>query len=258
MSNPALPDLVVGLYSFPKSGNTWLRAIIAGMAGMPNRKGVLQRYVTDSHFGPILQNPWEFQRRNWYFYKSHRKHPLTEHEGQAIKTDLFLYVYRHPLDVFVSYLNFVSRNVGSKAGESLPVRFDKVEDLTAAQMETLFGIYLKHATLFPRNNAFGNIFEHVRLFRELQASGEAVHILRYEDLSDDFEREAQAIADFLGFKGINLERVFKVADLHTKQDGRFFWKRRKENFRNYLTEDQIGRFEEKYGAELAGLGYGPA
>lgn len=33
-----------------------------------------------------------------------------------IKTDKIVYIYRHPLDVFLSYLNFASKNVNSKLG----------------------------------------------------------------------------------------------------------------------------------------------
>jgi len=255
MNEVIFRDRVVGLYSFPKSGNTWLRAIIAGVTGMPNGPGVLQKYVTDSYYGPILENPWPFQRRNWYFYKSHRKEVLTEHEGQVFATDQIVYIYRHPLDVFVSYLNFVSGNVGSKAGESLPVQFERVEDLSTDELEALFAIFVKHATLFPKNLAFGDVFGHVRRFRNLQASGMPVHILRYEDLSDNFEHQVQGICDFLELRGVNIDRVFRVADRRTRQNGKFFWKRQKDNYRNYLSEDQIARFYAEHADSMADLGY---
>ena len=250
-------DRVVGLYSFPKSGNTWLRAIIAGITGMPGGPGMLQKYITDSHFGPVIENPWEFQGQNWYFYKSHHKQVLTESHDQNFDTDQILYIYRHPLDIFVSYLNFASRNVGAPVGGELPVQFDSVEDLTGQEMETLFSIFLEHATLFPRNKAFGNVFEHVRRFRDLQAAGTIpVHILRYEDLSDDFTAEAGAICEFLGIENADLAGVFDIADQRTRQDGKFFWKRRKDNYRDYLSEDQIARFYGAHREDMAALGYG--
>lgn len=256
MTDVTTRDRIVGLYSFPKSGNTWLRAIIAGITGMPNRPGVLQRYVTDSHFGRVIENPWEFQGRNWYFYKSHRNEVITEHKDQVFSTDQIIYIYRHPLDVFVSYLNFVSRNVGAQAGESLPVKFDRVEDLTPDEMETLFAIFLEHATMFPQNQAFGGVFQHVRRFRDLQASGTIpVHILRYEDLSDKFGFEVRKICAFLEVEKIHIPTVFRAADDRTQQNGKFFWRRQKENFRNFLGEEQIARFEAAYRDEMVDLGY---
>lgn len=248
-------DRIVGLYSFPKSGNTWLRAIIAGITGMPGGPGMLQRYVTDSHYGPVIVNPWEFQDRNWYFYKSHRKDVLTEHAGQVFDTDRILYMYRHPLDVFLSYLNFVSGNVAAKVGENLPVRFERVEELTPDQMETLFAIFLEHATLFPENRAFGGLFEHVANFRRLAESQGNVLILRYEDLYDDFDAEVRRICDFLELENVNVQRAFRVADRRTQRNGKFFWKRKKGNFRDYLTEDQISRFGRAHAGDMAALGY---
>ena len=251
----ASADQVVGLYSFPKSGNTWLRAIIAEICAIPSSGGALQKYVTDTHFGKALENPWPFQGKNWYFYKSHHKAPLTEDQGVPMRTDKIISIYRHPLDVFLSYLNFVSRNVSPRAGASLPVQFDKVEDLTPDEMEMLFKIWLRSATLFPRNRKFGNVFEAVAGFRRLQNRGEAVHIIRYEDLKDDFAGTVAPMVDFLGLEGIDLDQVFKGADTRTQQNGKFFWKRAKKNYEKYLTEDQIGRFETKYAKELKTLGY---
>lgn len=254
-TDQSLPPQVVGLYSFPKSGNTWLRAIVVAICGMPHGPGTMQKYVTDSHYGPIIVTPWAFQGRDWYFYKSHHKTVLTEHMDQTFDTDKLVHIYRHPLDVFLSYLNFVSGNVSPGAGKSLPVQFDRVEDLTPAQMETLFAIFLEHGTLFPRNKAFGSVFEHVDSFRALQASGRPVLVLRYEDLQDDFAAQIDRLTDFLGFDRIDTEAVFATVDKRTRQNGKFFWKRQKENYRNFLTDDQIARFNDRHREQMIGMGY---
>ncbi|MGB1212706.1 MAG: GSCFA domain-containing protein [Pikeienuella sp.] len=246
---------VVGLYSFPKSGNTWLRAIIAEICGIPSAGGALQKYVTDTHFGKALENPWPFQGKNWYFYKSHHKAPLTHDQDEPMRTDKIISIYRHPLDVFLSYLNFVSRNVSPRAGAALPVQFDRVEDLTPDEMEMLFKIWLKSATLFPGNRKFGNVFEAVAGFRRMQNKGKPVHIIRYEDLKDDFAGTVGPMIDFLGIKDIDIDQVFKGADNRTQQNGKFFWKRAKKNYEKFLTEDQIARFETKYAKDLKTLGY---
>ncbi|WP_417723123.1 sulfotransferase domain-containing protein [Salipiger sp.] len=255
MNDQELPKKVVGLYSFPKSGNTWLRAIIAGATSMPMSAGALQKYVTDTHYGRIMQNPWSFQGTDWFFYKSHRKHLLEDDEGDPLHTDKVLYIYRHPLDVFVSYLNFVSNNVSPQAGKQLNISFDTVEDLTPEQMEHLFSIFLEHGTLMPRNKAFGGVFEHVANFRKLKETWGQVHILRYEDLFDDFEGQIAAMCGFLGLENVDLANVYKAADKRTQQNGKFFWKRQRENFRNYLTDDQVDRFVSRWGEDMSLLGY---
>ena len=105
----------VGLYSFPKCGNTWLRAIVAAMVGIPQEPDDLQKYLTDIYQGTPYQHPWEHQGRRWLFYKAHHNHVLTEFKGQPLETDKVIYIYRHPLDAFVSYLNFASAQVAWKA-----------------------------------------------------------------------------------------------------------------------------------------------
>lgn len=255
MNAPQKNGMVVGLYSFPKSGNTWLRAIIAGMTGMPMGPGILQKYVTDTHYGKVLDNPWTFHDVDWYFYKSHHKNVLTEDDGEAFQTDKIIYIYRHPLDVFMSYLNFVSRNVSPRAGQSLPIQFDKVEDLTPEELEELFQIYLEHGTLFPRNKAFGSIFEHVENFRTRSMEKGDTLILRYEDLYDKFDESIEAIRTFLDLGEVDAAAIYAAADRRTKQNGKFFWKRQKENFRNYLTDDQISRFLTRYKDEVEAMGY---
>lgn len=248
-------ERVVGLYSFPKSGNTWLRAIIASIVGIPEGPGNLHKYVTDTHYGGIKEHSWEFQDLDWYFYKSHHKNLLVEHKDDTIHTDKVLYIYRHPLDVFMSYLNFVSANVSPQAGKHLPIQFDKVEDLTEAELEVLFSIYLKHGTLFPKNKTFGSQFENIQNFKDMKEYGKKVHILRYEDLSENFEEEVKKICDFLEFDDIDFSAVFESADSRTKQNGKFFWKRKTGTYKEYLNADQIQRFEAEYNKELTELGY---
>ena len=249
-------QMVVGLYSFPKSGNTWLRAIIASLTGIPNGPGMLQKYVTDTHYGKIMENPWAFQGTDWFFYKSHFKEPLVKHKDETVVTDKIVYIYRHPLDVFLSYLNFVSNNVSPQAGQSLGISFDKVEDLTPVQMEKLFSLYVVNATLFPQNRKFGSVFESINSFKSIQKEQPGfVHILRYEDLQDNFKPEVEKICKFLGFKAIDVGSVFEEADKRTQQNGKFFWKRQKNNFENYLTKEQIARFNDVYKDEMKAIGY---
>lgn len=246
---------VVGLYSFPKSGNTWLRAIVAGIVGIPDGPGMLHKYVVDTYYGKATDSLWEYQDIDWFFYKSHHKNLLDDKEGEDLKTDKVVYIYRHPLDVFVSYLNFVSNNVSPNAGKSLNISFDKVEDLTPDEMEGLFNIYIDNATLFPQNKIFGSQFENIKNFENRRDAGEAVHILRYEDLSDNFEDEVLKICDFLGFKDVDIESVFASVEKRTKKNGKFFWRRKKENFREFLTDKQINRFMSVYHDEMNHLGY---
>lgn len=247
---------IVGLYSFPKSGNTWLRAIIAALSPHGQNCSHLQKIVPDTHFGSAIAHPWELQGTEWRFYKSHHKQVLaTDSTGAAFRTDKILYIYRHPLDVFCSYLNFASNQVSPNAGLALPFQYDSIDALDPDAFNALFTIFLKFATLVPRNVRFGGVFEHFGNFQDLARETGQVHILKYEDLHDDFDGSLQSICGFLGLTGIDAEQVFAAADQRTRPNGRFFWQRRKDTFRNLLTDLQIQRFHDRWSAPLQEMGY---
>lgn len=246
----------VGLYSFPKCGNTWLRAIAAAMVGIPQQPHDLQKYLTDIYQGRPYECPWDFQGRRWYFYKAHHGQILDTYRDQQLATDKVIYIYRHPLDAFVSYLNFASAQVVPQAADRFPIAVTSVEELTEDQMEVFFDIFLNNGTLLPHVREYGSIFSHAQHFINLAAQSRNVLVLRYEDLSCDFGREVLRIADFLDLDGIDPDSVFAAAEARTRQDGRFFWKRKVGNYRTYLTGAQIQRFETRYAAELQELGYG--
>ena len=245
----------VGLYSFPKCGNTWLRAIVAGMVEIPQQPHDMQTYLTDIYQGVPYENPWDFQGRRWYFYKAHHGRILDSYRDRPLDTDKVVYIYRHPLDAFLSYLNFASASVAPQAADGFPVAVETVDELTAGQMEALFSIFLENGTMLPHVTDYGSIFSHAQHFIDLSRQGGNVHVLRYEDLSADFEKEVLRIAHFLGLEDIDTQAVFAAAEARTRQDGRFFWKRKVGNYRAFLDQDQIERFETRYASELRELGY---
>jgi Sulfotransferase domain len=244
---------VIGLYSFPKSGNTWIRQIVASALGVPANQ--LHRYVTDMHYSKIMQHPFIYNNKRLYIYKSHHRQLVTEHKGQVIRNTKVVYIYRHPMDVFLSYVNFVSKNAGSKATTVFQFEIESVEKLTSEQLDTLFSVYMVFGTLTPHNRLFGGYFEHVFGAFALRDKGFPIHIMRYEDLHNDFEGTVAGMLKFLQIGSANLKDIFAEADRRTAQDGKFFWKRQAENYKNYLTEQQIGKFNKTFADQLKFLGY---
>lgn len=255
LANPP-GSVCVGLYSFPKCGNTWLRAIIAAATKVPQGPGMLHKYVTDMHYSPVIANPWEYGGTDWYFYKSHHKAIVTEHKEQVFRTDKVVYIFRNPLDVFLSYVNFVSKNVsGNQNKRQFDFEISRVEDLTPPQMEKLFSRWVAHATLFPQNKLYGSYFDNIQNFMAMRDRGEQVHVIRYEDLKENFAETVGPMLDFIGIKDADMDAVFADADKRTAKDGKFFWKRASKNYETYLSADQIARFSMVYADELKALGY---
>ena len=249
----ALPAEVIGLYSFPKSGNTWLRQIVASALEIP--ANMLHKYVTDMHYGKIMQNPFVYNGKRMYIYKSHHRQLVTEHKEQVIKNSKVVYIYRHPLDVFLSYINFLSKNVNSKAPTGIQFEIESVEKLTPDQLDSLFNVFIVFGTITPQNRVFGGYFEHVFGARVLKDQGFPIHIMRYEDLHSNFDETASEMLKFLEIKNIDVKNIQEEADKRTAQDGKFFWKRQAENYRNYLSEQQIAKFNNMYAEKMAYIGY---
>lgn len=252
-------DELVGLYSFPKSGNTWLRAIIAAIFRVPVADGMMAEYVIDIHLGQkIGKRPWRFADRSWCFYKSHNKLPDIEQDDRLITPDRIIYIYRHPLDVFTSYLNFLSGNVTALSQKVFGLTFNSVDELTSEQLDHLFNRFTVHGTFDPREAApFGNLFESIDNYIAMREAGHAVHILRYEDLMEDFDAAVTKIYGFLNvpMQEGDLDRVRSVSEELTRGDGKFFWKRKIGTHQEYLTTAQIDIFWERYRDRMAALGY---
>ena len=244
---------IIGLYSFPRSGNTWLRHIIA--VAFKARGEHLQRYVPDMHYGAVPANALVHNGREYFFYKSHHKQLVTEHRGQPLRTDKVIYIYRHPLDVFVSYLNFASKNVNSKMGELLQFEIESVDKLTPDQLSSLFSVYTVYGTITPQNRVYGGYFEHVAAAFALRKSGFPIHIVRYEDLLNNFVAEAGKMFAFLGIDDLDLSAIHSEADRRTAQDGKFFWRRKSGTYNDYLSREQINSYYKMFGSKLADLGY---
>ncbi|HET7679947.1 MAG TPA: sulfotransferase domain-containing protein [Xanthobacteraceae bacterium] len=254
-SKEDMPTCVVGLYSFPRSGNTWLRQIVASALDIP--ANMLQRFVTDMAYGQIVTHPIVYEDKEFYFYKSHHKQLVTEHRGQTIRTDKIVYIYRHPLDVFLSYLNFASKNVNSKVGEVLQFQIDSVEKLSKEELGALFSVFMSYGTITPQNRAYGGYFEHVDNAFALRESGADIHIMRYEDLLNNFVPTAGKMFEFLGIPVADIQAIHGEADKRTAQDGKFFWKRQSKVHEEFLTKDQIAAFNSTFRDKLVALGYPP-
>lgn len=250
-----MAEVHTGLYSYPKSGNTWLRALIVAGFDLPGGRSALGKYVPDTANQSIGENPASTGDPIQYFYKSHAKEVLKEHQDKPVKTDRVLYIYRHPLDVFMSYINFLSGNVTGRGEKQLGLKYESVETLTKGQFEMLFSRFVGFGTVTPQNKKFGSIFESYQNFNALKQQGFPVHFIKYEDLKSDFENQATQIFNFLDFDPGSLQDVEVRTEGLTKKDGKFFWKRKSGNYLDFLTKEQIKRFNRVYKTELELMGY---
>ena len=246
---------LIGIYSFPKSGNTWVRHIISALfsstpelccpniyeEGLPTRYIQLPRADANSS-----------QSKRFAFYKSHGFQPIYLHDGVRLQHRAFIYVIRHPLDVFMSYLNYELSVVGGKFFE---LKYKSVDEVIAANdLDLFFSTFCVLGTVRPSFMDAGSWMLHVKYWI-LTRQAIPVILLRYEELVSDPIKALNELCGFLAVGEKQLIEALSIANKATQIDGAFFWRRNNGGYRDFLTKDQIARFYRLHGEIAQAAGY---
>lgn len=233
---------LIGVYSFPKSGNTWLRVII----GYIMQRNANQ--IPDLH-RQMLSEAEEFN--GYRFFKHHAGHNLKVLRGQKLDTTNVIHIRRNPLDVFVSYMNHISDNVTGTA----PIRFPSVDAIVGTDLFDLYFdtfITTGHVSI-EFAHVTGSYFENCKYWTT-QSEVPAI-LLKYEDLLSQPMTALAPLRDLLGIDDTTLSQALEQAAAATRPDGKFFWKQQEKNYVNFLRQDQIDLFVKYRGEECLALGY---
>jgi len=273
---------IVWLASYPKSGNTWLRAFLANLVANrsePVPLGELSRYADDEArpdlFGALAGKPSTSlgideiaalrpqvhaeiaaRAQGTRFVKTHNTsgsfdgHPL--HNWQV--TAGAIYVVRNPLDVAVSMTHHFGLDVDA-AIERLG------DDNVATANDELFV-----------SQVLGSWSSHVKTWADL--ASERVLVVRYEDLIDKPAKPFAKVARLVGLgqDRARIERAQRYASFQSlaameKKHGfveasdkaqRFFRKGRVNEWRDALDREQIARVVAAHREQMARFGYVPA
>lgn len=237
----------VFITSYPRSGNTWFRFLVAnlksdGQAGFAN----LETLVPD-----IYQNTDAVMRR------SPRPRLLKSHEDFDARYPRVIYLVRDPRDVAVSYYHFLIK--WRLIDDGYPIS-DFVSRFIAGDIP--FG-------------SWGNNVE-----SWLAARGESPEfiLVRYEDLLADPVRELQRIAPMLGRdpndtatleRAIELSSADRMRELekkessqwattrHTRGDKAFVRAASQGTYVKELPAAEIAKLEKEWGGLMDRLGYLP-
>lgn len=233
---------VIGIYSYPKSGNTWMRHILSSALG-----GGIED-IPDLH-----QIPFEKARdfNGVKLYKHHGAEMVVRNHQKPLGTTHVVHIRRHPLDVFLSYLNFMSANVTNEAD----FKFSSVEDIVGTELLKLY-FYTFVNTGHPRRNGVGGSYFMNNLYWMRRAAAEpGIVSIRYEDMMGDPEKALDFVPALLGVKPQDMSDALQRADNLTRKNGKFFWKRSSGYYAEYLSAEMIDLFWELRGAECAEIGY---
>lgn len=270
------------LASYPKSGNTWLRAFLHNLMRNPDQpydiNKLMDMTVSDSATGFYRKfdpRPWTDYTRediaklrplvhreltkaapDTVFVKTHNA--LLEDQGVAVITMEVtagaIYIVRNPLDVAISYAHH------------LAISIDETIDL----MRTPGAMTVpseKHVSEF-----MGTWSQHVESWTG--RPNPRLHVARYEDMQDSPAKAFGGIARFLGLNPPRdrLEKAikqssFKVLSTQEKAKGfverpekaeAFFRKGEAGQWRRDLTPEQVKRIVDDHRDQMARFGYVPA
>lgn len=273
---------IVWLASYPKSGNTWVRAFLANLIANrsePVPLAELARYAEDEA-NPVLfsalagrpsaelsaaeiaalrpQVHAEIARRasGTRFVKTHNMagsfdgHPLHDWPSSAGA----IVVVRNPLDVAVSMTHHF--------GLTLDAAIDRLADETVATENTALFV----------GQILGSWSMHVKGWADM--ANDSVLVLRYEDLLDKPARQFGKIAKLVGLgqDRARVERAVRHAGFQSlsgmeKKHGfveasdkgvRFFRKGRVNEWREALDRTQVQRVIAAHREQMQRFGYVPA
>lgn len=175
------------LVSFPRSGNTWIRFLIAGLA-FPDRSVTFantEKVIPDT----IVMNRGELMRVP-------RPRILKSHEYFDPRYPRVIYIVRDPRDVLISYYNFYRRQ--RYIPDGYPMRRWVEHFLTG--------------DLHP----FGSWGEHVGSWLAARGRSPDFVLVRYEDFQSNTSRELARVAKFLGIEA-SPESLARVIELGSAQ-----------------------------------------
>ena len=251
----------VEIASYPKSGNTWMRYLVSNFlkslgidgvrmpADLHGKPEKLQE-VLDRSYYPIPNTEYEVS-----FYKSH----VTRNE--KVNPDKLIYIYRHPLDVLLSTMNwfyFNRDNITDKKKsdvfkDGLPKSVDEIH--SSGEMDFYIERYTRELGYCFFTAMLGeksNYGEHTRIINE-----PGVFSIQYEVLLE--ERKPA----FLNLMSRLLESDFTdhkfdfdaVDEKTKKKKGNFYWKARSGARFDYFAKEKIENFNKEHKELLDRLGY---
>lgn len=252
---------VIWVVSYPKSGNTWIRFIIANLVF----DNFVDSYQVD-HFIPgihkrkkieIYQNQLNYIKTHWKY--SLKTSPLMPRTNSAV------YIVRNPLDVIVSHLNYLSIRGN-----------DNIFNFINSFIEK--GGFKNWLDL-----QFGTWEENVNSWIDTKNPFPVLWLI-YEDLHEDINKQVKKIVDFLELNvtddkiqksisnsSFNTLSQLEEEEIKTEKQGflkqvhknkndddfRFFNKGKVYTYKEYFTDDQIERAINKFGKKMEELGYNP-
>lgn len=263
---------IIWIASYPKSGNTWMRFLLANLLFAPVKSSAeLSSMIPDIHDGITAG---QLHGDEGIFVKTHWEYQ----PKMALREDTIgsIYIVRHPLQVVVSNLNYMILRAGNeyfRASEQqrLSLRKIYIDDFIRAGGDPQWC-----------GHGMGTLLENYRSW----SSGDPaypVHIVRYEDMKADTVGVISGLAAFLktqvsqetieaavaasSFDALRRMEEREIADgasslfsyggyTQAQEHGqRFMNEAALNSYLDVMTPEQIAAATDRFGPILKGAGY---
>ena len=240
-----LPDDIF-LVSYPKSGNTWLRFIIANLL-YSNRIA-----VSFSNIGILIPDIYKYRDQDLLQLPTPRI--LKSHECFDTKYPKVIYIVRDPRDVAVSYYHYLIKI--QEIAEDYPIN-------------SWIKSFVK-GTFIPQ---FGTWSQNVESWLFTNKNTQNLLLIRYEDLLNNSFKEVSKIAAFLSLN-VSEEQIAKAIALssadnmrrsekqsgwqpnqNSRKDKAFVRAAKSGNWKTDLSEYAVKEIECNWGSLMQKLNY---
>lgn len=166
---------IVWIASYPKSGNTWVRFLVANMLfGEVGTSADIEAMVPDVHRGSEISTRYHIS--GTIFLKTHWAY--ADDMPQARQTAAAIYIVRHPLDVLRSHIDYMGLESGGEKFRNFVDAYIGVGGAPAWQ-----------------RRGYGSWISNVEGWSALRGNAPLL-LLRYEDLRADPATGVRTIAEF--------------------------------------------------------------
>lgn len=279
---------VIWVGSYPKSGNTWAHEVLrtAGKFwGFP--QGSMDVYdmiltgrrpeVCKPVARQLAPHPCSVLKTHAPYSRGGRLHTF---DDMDLQTSGLIYIYRNPLDLLLSYINFTRIEYAAKSddqgyiaelfhvtlGMRDPVdsaRWAKttLDEIPTENLDHALDVFSDRGLSLPTCLPEVSWAEHVRGWLQAKSEFPAV-VLKYEDCVADRGRFA-AMAEFFDFGSGDIAKAIASSDERSRQAASagteaqkiFYNKMTSYYYGEYFSDAAIRRFCERHGGTLSELGY---
>lgn len=244
--------------SYPKSGNTWIRYILAHLLFKASENKDVRKQVgeavPDMHYQKNIFDAPEINLAHQPKVSFAKTHTCGFPNLSQVKNVGFIYIYRHPLDVLISTINYsyISKNKNFFHDNCLYSVDQLKQNNQINWYVEKFMEDLKIDGFYKMSNTWLN---HVNTWIDIAENHPMSIVVKYEDLLDNTFESLKKLCDFFDKTEHQIKESVEFSQKHTNDGGKFFWKKKSRNYEEYLDQKLITRFNSKYADILGKLGY---